>query len=56
MMKMEVTKGRMVTQLKRLGVHRAEKVGAGEVALEHLKYSDVARLHAQVLESYLADK
>lgn len=55
-MKMEVTKGRMVTQLKKLGVRRAEKTGVGTVALEHLKYSDIARLHAQVLESYLADK
>lgn len=55
-MKMEVTKGRMVTQLKGLGIRRAEKVGVGEVPLEHLRYSDIARLHAQALESYLADK
>lgn len=42
------TKGQMVKDLKNAGIRRAEKNGTGSlVALEHLKYYQIAKLWAE---------
>ena len=43
-MKIALTKGQMVDQLKNWGIRKGVKEGVGEVSLEHLKSYDVADL------------
>lgn len=43
-MKIALTKGQMVDQLKTWGIRKGIKEGVGEVSLEHLKSYDVANL------------
>lgn len=41
-----MTKGKMITELKKVGIRRADKDGA-MVSLEHLKTFDITKLYYQ---------
>ena len=43
-MKIALTKGQMVDQLKTWGIRKGIKEGVGEVPLEHLKSHDIVNL------------